>query len=73
MVQSSARAGFKGISIAIWEATGDLKCPTDPNQVCAFETGEDVLDYLSIQGGNGQLWLNALILVSEYNALLPTS
>lgn len=56
-------AGYKGVSIVIWETKEVLECPPAPEQ-CAFPTGQSVLDYLEIEGGNDQLWLNFFYLVS---------
>lgn len=52
------------MSIVIWETKDVLECPPAPAE-CAFPTGESVLDYLDFEGGNEQLWLNALFLVSR--------
>lgn len=56
-------SGYKGISIVVWETKDVLKCPPAP-AACAFPTGQSVLDYLEFEGGNEQLFFNAIILVS---------
>ena len=65
-------SGYKGISIVIWETKDVLECPPAPAE-CAFPTGQSVLDYLEFEGGNGQLWLNAFVLVSRGLALREAS
>ncbi|CAM9147551.1 unnamed protein product [Ectocarpus fasciculatus] len=55
--------GYKGISIVIWESKESLDCPPEPAP-CVFPTGQDVLDYLEFEGGNRELWLNAVYLVA---------
>lgn len=52
------------MSIVIWETKDVLECPPAPAQ-CAFPTGQSVLDYLEFEGGDGELWLNTLVLVSR--------
>lgn len=41
--------------------------------MCAFPTGQSVLDYLSIEGGNKQLWVNAGALVSGQDNVIALS
>lgn len=40
-----------------------MDCPPAPAQ-CAFPTGQSVLDYLNFDGGDEEIWLNVLYLVS---------
>lgn len=60
-VPAPFRAGFKGVSIVVWEAVDELDCPNPDN--CAFPTGQSVLDYLSFDGGDTEIWFNVWILV----------
>lgn len=62
--------GYKGISIVIWDTKDVLECPPAPAE-CAFPTGQSVLDYLEFDGGNGELWVNTLALVSRENRGKP--
>ncbi|CAM9798121.1 unnamed protein product [Pylaiella littoralis] len=62
-VFSFVQYGYKGVSIAIWETKETLDCPPAP-ALCAFPTGQSVLDYLQIEGGNRQLWLNFIYLMA---------
>ncbi|CAM9650413.1 unnamed protein product [Scytosiphon promiscuus] len=62
-ILSFIQYGYKGISIVIWETKDSLECPPEPEQ-CAFPTGQSVLDYLEIEGGNEQLWMNFLYLLA---------
>lgn len=65
--------GYKGISIAIWETKDTLDCPPAP-ELCAFPTGQSVLDYLEFDGGNKELLLNVVYLVSfSFNIFLITN
>lgn len=65
----ACNAGYKAISIVIWESKEALDCPPEPAQ-CVFPTGQDVLDYLEFEGGNRELWLNFVYLVRGFPCCL---